>query len=117
MSGNSKEERPGKSKVDTRGHPTSTKAWTAKSVSGQIFADRVSNEQISLSDGPEKDIGKYHAALTIVFDALSEEEVKECEDQAVEWNTRKGNSGRRRRFPEVCESSDQSSVYCVCCLY
>lgn len=47
----------------------------------------MSNEQISLSDGTEKDIGKYRAALAIVFDDLSEEEVKQCEDQAVEWNT------------------------------
>jgi hypothetical protein len=85
-SGNTKEERPGKSKSDTRGHPTSSKAWTAKSVCGQIFNARISDEQKSLSDGPDKDIGKYRAALSNVFDNLSEEEVKQCEDLAIEWN-------------------------------
>jgi hypothetical protein len=40
-----------------------------------------------LSDGGEKAIGKYRAALANVFDNLSEEEVKRCEEAAVEWNT------------------------------
>jgi hypothetical protein len=40
-----------------------------------------------LSDGGEKDIGKYRAALANVFDNLSEEEVKRCEEVAIEWNT------------------------------
>jgi len=41
-----------------------------------------------LSDGAEKDIGKYRAALNHVFDDLSEAEQQECEEVAVEWNTR-----------------------------
>jgi hypothetical protein len=85
-SGNAKEDRPGKSKSDTRGHPTSSKAWTAKSACGHIFADRISDEQKALSDGGEKDIGKYRAALANVFEQLSAEELKQCEDRAVEWN-------------------------------
>ncbi|KIM72740.1 hypothetical protein PILCRDRAFT_15871 [Piloderma croceum F 1598] len=75
-SGNAKEERSTKSKSDTRGHPTSSKTWTAKS------------EHKILSNGGEKDIGKYCAALSNVFEALNEEEVKRCEDLAVEWNTK-----------------------------
>jgi hypothetical protein len=86
-SGNAKEERPGKSKSDTRGHPTSSKTWTAKSVCSHLFTARISDEQKLLSDGGEKAIGKYRAALANVFDNLSEEEVKRCEEAAVEWNT------------------------------
>jgi hypothetical protein len=48
----------------------------------------VSIEQKALSDGGEKDIGKYRAALSKVFDDLSEEEVKQCEDSAIEWNNK-----------------------------
>jgi hypothetical protein len=48
---------------------------------------RISNEQKSLSDGGEEDIGKYHAALANVFDKLSQEEAKQCEEVAIEWNT------------------------------
>ncbi len=87
-SGNAKDDRPGRSKSDTRGHPTSARAWTAKSACGHIFADQVSIEQKALSDGGEKDIGKYRAALSKVFDDLSEEEVKQCEDSAIEWNNK-----------------------------
>ena len=78
----------GKSKSDTRGHPTSTKTWTAKSVCSHLFPNRISDEQMRLSDGAEKDIGKYRAALNHVFDDLSEAEQQECEEVAVEWNTR-----------------------------
>ena len=88
MGGNAKEPRTEKSKVDTRGHPTSSKAWTAKSVSGHIFAERVSDEQRKLSDDSDKEIGKYRAALANVFNELTEAEVKRCEDVAVEWNTK-----------------------------
>jgi hypothetical protein len=86
-SGHAKEERPGKSKSDTRGHPTSTRAWTAKSVCGYILSEEVSAEQKSLSGGGEKDIGKYHAALTKVFAKLDADDLKKCEDLATEWNT------------------------------
>ena len=41
-----------------------------------------------LSNGGEKDIGKYRAALSNVFEALDNEEVKRCEDLALEWNTK-----------------------------
>jgi len=56
-------------------------------VCGQLFSDRISDEQKRLSDGGEKDIGKYRAALSNVFDELNEEEKKQCEDVAKEWNT------------------------------
>ena len=84
-SGNAKEERPGKTKSDTRGHPTSFKAWTAKSVCAHLFTARISDEQKRLSDG-DKEIGKYRAALSAVFEELSEEELKRCEETAVQWN-------------------------------
>jgi hypothetical protein len=57
-----------------------------KYVCGQIYTDRVSNEQKKLSDDGEKDIGKYHAALVKVFAQLSEDEQRECESRATEWN-------------------------------
>src|ERR1700691_6039251 len=82
-SGNATEERPERSKSDTRGHPTSTKSWTAKSVCGHLFTERISDEQKRLSNGGEKDIGKYRAALSNVFEELSEAELKQCEDAAV----------------------------------
>jgi len=47
----------------------------------------VSEEQKSLSGGGEKDIGKYHAALTNIFSKLDEEDLKKCEDLAIKWNT------------------------------
>ena len=62
---------------DTRGHPTSSKAWTARSVCGHIHVDRISKEHTALSDNGEKDIDKYHTALSYVF-VLSEGELKEC---------------------------------------
>ena len=55
---------------------------------GQVFTDRVSEEQKWLSDAGEKDIGKYRAALSNIFEQLSEAELKQCEDAVVEWNTR-----------------------------
>jgi len=82
-----KEERPAKSKSDTRGHPTWSKTWTSKSICSHIFTARISDKQMKLSGGGEKDIGKYCAALLNVFKNLSEAELKECEDRAAEWNT------------------------------
>ena len=55
---------------------------------GQVFTDRVSEEQKRLSDAGEKDIGKYRTALSNVFEQLSKAELKQCEDAVVEWNTR-----------------------------
>jgi len=81
-----KEARPTKSKLDTCGHPTSSKTWMAKSVCSHVFVDRISNKQKRLSNDGEKDVGKYHAALANVFDELTEAEVKQCEDLAIEWN-------------------------------
>ena len=86
--GNAKEVRPTKDKSDTCGHLMLSKAWTAKLVCSHIHADRISEEQKSLSEAGEKDIGKYRAALSNVFEALSEHELKQCEDLAVEWNTK-----------------------------
>ena len=53
-----------------------------------LFTDRISDEQKRLSDGAEKDIEKYRAALSTIFEQLSEAELKQCEDTAVEWNTK-----------------------------
>ena len=86
--GNAKEARPAKDKSDTRGHLTLSKAWTAQSVCSHIHTDRISEEQKSLSKASEKDIGKYCAALSNVFEVLSECKLKQCEDLAVEWNTK-----------------------------
>ena len=77
---NSKE---GKAAKDTCGHPTSSKAWMAKSVCGHIHADRISEEHKALSKNGEKDIGKYRAALANVFKALSEGELKEDRKSVV----------------------------------
>lgn len=52
------------------------------------FLNCVSNEQKKLCDDGERDINKYCTALTNVFNELSEEELKECENLAVEWNTK-----------------------------
>jgi hypothetical protein len=108
------DEKPANSKADTRGHPTSAKSWTAKSVCGQIFAERVGIEHKKLSEekaigkytpalsrifaervgiehkklSEEKAIGKYTPALSSVFEDLSEAECKQCEEFAVEWNTK-----------------------------
>ena len=54
---------------------------------GHHYSDRVSEEQKKLSDGGEKDIGKYHAALATVFNTLTAEERWWCEDDAIECNT------------------------------
>ena len=85
--GNATQERPGKSKAETRGHPISSRTWTAKSVCSHLHAEHISHEQRSLLDNGEKDIRKYRAALVKVFDALSDVEKKECEKTTVEWNT------------------------------
>jgi len=71
-----------------QGHPTSSKAWTAKSVCSHIFADWISKEQKLLSNGGKKDIRKYHTALSNIFEALNEEELKQCEEGAIKWNTK-----------------------------
>jgi hypothetical protein len=82
-----KEPRPAKTKSDTCGHPTSSRTWNSKSVCAHIFTERISDEQKNLSDNGEKDISNYHPALTKIFEELDEEEMKQCEDLAVEWNT------------------------------
>ena len=81
-------ERPTKLKSDTCGHLTSSKAWTARLVCGHRYVDRISNEQKTLSDGMEKDIGKYHAALANVWNELTEEDCKQYKNNAVEWNAK-----------------------------
>lgn len=43
---------------------------------------------MKLSDGGKKDIGKYRPALANIFEQLSEAELKQCEDLAMEWNTK-----------------------------
>jgi len=54
---------------------------------GQLFSNRISDEQKELSDSGEKDIRKYRAALSNVFDELNKDEQKQCEDVVKEWNT------------------------------
>ncbi len=54
---------------------------------GQLFSGRISDEQMRLSEGDGKDIGKYRAALSNVFEELTEEELQQCEESAHEWNT------------------------------
>ena len=63
--------------MDSHGHPTSAKIWNAKSVCTYIFVERISDEQKRLSNSGEKDIGKYHPALSNIFEELSEAELKQ----------------------------------------
>ena len=84
--GHAKETRPSKSKADTCGHLTLLKTWTAKSVCAHLFSGRISDKQKELSDDGEKDIGKYCTALSTVFEELSDEEVKHCEESQVEYS-------------------------------
>jgi hypothetical protein len=60
--------------------------------------DRVSDEQKRLSDNGDKDIGKYRAALTSVFEELDEDDVKECEKLAIEWNTKQLPDDIQRKY-------------------
>ena len=85
--GHAKETRPSKSRSNTCGDPVSSKTWTAKLVCAHLFANGISDEQKRLSDDGEKDIGKYHATLSNIFEELSDEELKECEESTVKWNT------------------------------
>ena len=84
--GNATQERPGMSKAETCGHPTSLRMWTTNSMCSHLHAGQILDEQKLLSDNSEKDIGKYHATLAKVFEALSDMEQKE--DLAVKWNTK-----------------------------
>jgi hypothetical protein len=113
-------------------------------VCSHLFAGRISDEQKSLSDGGEKDIGKYRPALTTVFEQLSEAELQQCEDVAVEWNTNglpdevqrkwvtftlysdqlvtstqnvKEYSGGGHLLSQVYETSDRSWIHRIRCLY
>ncbi|KIM74941.1 hypothetical protein PILCRDRAFT_14005 [Piloderma croceum F 1598] len=76
-----------------QGHPTSSKAWMAKLVCSHIFVDQISKEHKILSNGGEKDIRKYRAALSNVFEVLNEEEMQTLED----------NSDRGHGLPEIYE--------------
>lgn len=63
------------------------KSWTPKSVCGNIFAERVDDEQRRLSgEGKAKDISKYGPALATVFTQLSADERDRCDTLAEEWN-------------------------------
>lgn len=76
-----------KSKVDTRGHPTSFRSWTGQSVCGSIHAKKVSEVQLRMSGGGEKNIAHYKPALSEVWGSLSPDDQKECENMAKKWNT------------------------------
>ena len=139
-SGHCKGERLTKAKNDIRSHPTSSRSWTAKSVCGHHFVDCVSDKHKRLSNSAEKDIGKYHAALAAVFNELTGAELKRCEDDAIEWNTKPlpdeiqqkcdpvyfylnrllitskailENPYRSHGFPQIHEKSHRRFVYCV----
>jgi len=84
--------------LDTCGHPTSSRSWTAKSVCAHLFTDRISDEQKRLSDDGEKDIGKYRAALSNIFEELSDEELKQCGEAAIEWNTKSLPDDIQRKY-------------------
>ena len=75
-----------KSKTDTRGHPTAKKAWTALTVCGHIYSERIATVQIGLSEDGEKELRNYRPALASVFDSLSAEDRQDCERMATEWN-------------------------------
>ena len=74
-----------------------TKAWTAKLVCGYILLEEISEEQILLSGGGEKDIGKYHAALTKIFSKLEEDNLKKSEGLEIKWNTQSLPNNVQRR--------------------
>jgi hypothetical protein len=76
----------GKSKTETRGHPTGKKAWTALSVCGHIYKESIATVQIGLSEDGEKKLSNYRPALGKVFDSLSVEDRQDCERMATEWN-------------------------------
>ena len=59
----------------------------AKSICGHHYAKHMSDEQKQLLEGSEKDIGKYHTALTTVFNALTTTERKICKEDAIKWNS------------------------------
>jgi hypothetical protein len=52
-----------------------------------LYVDRISDEQKHLSGNGEKDIRKYCPVLISIFESLTDQQVKECEDYAAEWNT------------------------------
>jgi hypothetical protein len=59
----------------------------AKTVCGKLFTDRIDEAQRGLSRNTgSKDIAKYGPALGIVFEALSADELAQCENLAEEWN-------------------------------
>ena len=98
--------KPEKSKSDTRGHPTSTKTWTAKSVCSHIHSKRISDEQTKLSNDGDKIIGNYRAALGKVFEDLDEVELEECENLAVEWNTKPLPDEIQQKYGDFLLSSE-----------
>lgn len=75
-----------RSRVDKRGHPTSSRSWTAKSVCGKLHSHLVAEVQTRLSGGTEKHLAVYSAALGEVFTGLSDEEKEHCEQLATVWN-------------------------------
>lgn len=74
-------------KRDKRGHPTSVKSWTPRTVCGSLYVEQVSDVQRRLSgDGETKDIGQYGRALAEVFGKLSDDELERCTTLAEQWN-------------------------------
>lgn len=57
-----------------------------KDVCGRLFRKRVIEKQTELAGGVENSIQHYQAALTAVFDSLTDTELQTCKDQCKEWN-------------------------------
>lgn len=86
-------------KRDKRGHPTSVKSWTPRTVCGSLHVERVSEVQRRLSGGGEtKDIGQYGRALAEVFGELSEDELEQCTTLAEQWNADVPSEEVQRRW-------------------
>jgi hypothetical protein len=90
-----------------RGHPTSVKSWTPKSVCGSIFADRVSEVHLRLSgNGESKDIGQYSRALDDIFGKLSKDEVAQCTALAEQWNADVPSEDIQRKYDNIHTSGE-----------
>lgn len=64
-------------KRDKRGHPTSVKSWTPRTVCGSLYVEQVSDVQRRLSgDGETKDIGQYGRALVALLVVISVNNLK-----------------------------------------
>ncbi|MDT7543720.1 MAG: hypothetical protein QOE33_3633 [Acidobacteriota bacterium] len=84
------EKQSGKDSKDTpRGVKSYRKKYTAKEVAKEHFKRLIAEHIETLTDSKpgSRDWLKYYpAAHTAVFNALDDEQLKECEELAEEWN-------------------------------